>query len=251
MTFVTARRGYRPRIRALLSTVAVAVLLLQAGGAAVAQDESTGWMSDGNAAYITLGIGSFDLTDDPALARYESVKDAQPLEWQREQLERAGRNASLEFGVFFVKAVSMGLRYEYHSAEYYHTVSGWFGPTRSVQYKTRIDEILVDLRAWMPPRRGALLGFAGGYSKGELNGESDTWSNTGGVYQFYTGGQFAPGEGNTWLVVMRAGYALRNYGTTQASNSSPNGPVDLDMSGWFVELSVGGIAKIRSDEELD
>jgi len=246
--FGTARRGCS---RALLGTFAGAVLLLQAGGTAVAQDESSGWMSDGNAVYITLGAGLFDLTNDPARARYASVKDQQPLQWQNEHMERAGNNASLELGAFFVKAVSMGLRYEYHSAEYYFPSSGWFGPTRSVLYKTRIDEVLVDLRAWMPPRRGVLVGLAGGWGKGKLDGDFDRWSNTGGVYQFYAGAHFAPGEGNTWLVVMRAGYSLRNYGTTEDPNFHPNEPIELDMSGWFFELGVGGIAKIRNDEELE
>lgn len=238
------RRRRRTRAATLLGAIAVAVVPLQAGGTPGAQDESSGWMSDGNAAYLTLGVGALDLANDPAEARYAQVGDIAAL-------ERDGRNASLDFGVFFVKAISMGLRYEYHSADYYTKVSGFFGPSRDVHYKTRVDEVLVDLRAWMPPRRGFLLGFAGGYSKGKMDGDADRWSNAGAAYQFYTGGQFAMGEGNTLLVVLRVGYALRDYGITEDPTYHPDDPIELDMSGWFVELNAGGIAKIRNDDELE
>lgn len=220
------------------TTFAALALLLPTAPAALAADgDSTGWMSDGNALYITLGLSSLNLSHDPAMTRWTYPDNA---------LDRSGRNVAAEAGVFFVKAISMGIRYEYHTADYTTTRPILLGlaEIESLKYETRLNEVLVDLRAWIPPRHGLIAGAAIGYGSADLGG-NEAFSGSGPVYQFYSGFAFALGEGNAGLTVMRAGYAVRDFGTI-GDSADPAGASDFDLSGWFLEFSFGGIAKIKN-----
>jgi hypothetical protein len=76
---------------------------------------------------------------------------------------------------------------------------------------------------------------------------SDTWEQSGSAFEFYAGGQFVSGKtaDNGFLIVIRAGYVVADYGTVEGS--SPGDPSQLDMSGWFLDVAIGGLLVTRSN----
>jgi hypothetical protein len=233
-----------------IRSVVLAVLFTFAVGAGNAFADGTKWSDDGNAAYAGLRLGTFGFANDPVDARLADLRAGGGLVPVYPDAHFP-LNIGAEFGLFFLKGLSLGVLVEHHRRHYMSpstnfVFSGWDITT----FSAHTTEGLLDLRAWYPTTLGGMFGVAYGASRATF--KQDTagrfeWSDTAPVAMFYTGVQFHPGEGNGLMVTSRVGYAMRDYGTLD-DDLGQGDSVDLDLSGWFVDVGFGAVAGIRGDK---
>jgi hypothetical protein len=161
-------------------------------------------------------------------------------------------------GVLFTEWLSAGGRFVYHGTEYESNIG--------LGYRTQIVELLGDISLTIPSPSGVELGVRGGMSWGSVTEwQEETisgfllsitrkqntwrWSPSTTVLELYAGAKiYISDKAGPFL---RVGYSFRDFGDVTASGRAPGSEavgrpvVNLDFSGWFVELGFGGI--LRSD----
>jgi hypothetical protein len=109
------------------------------------------------------------------------------------------------------------------------------------EINTNIYEAVVRASVWVPRQMGIMLGAGAGLSHftSDTGISSARRSAAAPVYEVFSGGQVT--AFNEFIVFFRFGYAYRDFGTVEATyGHTSSDPLDLDMSGWFFEIGLGG-----------
>lgn len=199
-----------------------------------------------NRLFIEFGLGTRGFSNDPADARMAALREGAS---DVPAVSSSGVPVSFggEIGLLH-RMVSVGLRYQECSRTYSAAVYSWlFGRSSLEVFGVHSAEGLIDVRAWLPPGGGALVGIEGGIGHGEFTQSAPDrveWNGTAPVYTVYGGFEANSGPGAGWLIVARAGYAWRDFGTLEERTGDTVERTDLDLSGPFFDVSVGFLVKV-------
>lgn len=163
-----------------------------------------------------------------------------------------------ELGALVSDRFTVGGRFAWHR-ESFETA----GDLPRLNMNFNVFDLVADMSFAIPSRSGLIVGARAGLSWASVNRwreefdcaggfptltctytEEDkvNWSGGAGVVEVYSGGQFYLSD--KFVPFLRAGYAMRDLGTVGELGRGPD-PVDLDFSGWFVEIGFGGVIRAR------
>jgi len=165
---------------------------------------------------------------------------------------------AVDAGALFGQSLWMGGRFAWQ-----HGDNGPVVDLSDAGYVVEIFDVVFDMSATIPSQTGVLLGVRGGVSweytnlwnpRGGGSGlisfgsgggkEKSTisWPSVTGVVELYSGGQFHITD--KIVPFFRVGYSFRDFGRVQAQPKMSDPPdLDLDFSGWFVEVGICGIQR--------
>jgi len=159
--------------------------------------------------------------------------------------------ASGELGMFVIDNVALGLQFGFQNNDAADYEIDWFGSDRPGVYavgkirRWKIDTNLYELKlrssVWIPRQSGLMLGVGAGVGHFSSNTgvSSPIRSANAPVFELFAGLQHT--FANEFMLFCRLGYAHRDFGTVDANFGHMSiDPIDLDLSGWFLEIGLGG-----------
>ncbi|MEJ2721831.1 MAG: outer membrane beta-barrel protein [bacterium] len=147
-----------------------------------------------------------------------------------------------ELGMFVTDNAALGLRLSIQDNDLSTARVDWAGfKVNRAEFNTNVYEAVARASVWIPRQSGLLLGVGAGLSHftSDTGISSPKRSASAPMFELFSGLQFT--FPNELMANCRVGYAYRDLGMVEAWYGETNSdPLDLDLSGWFFEIGIGG-----------
>ncbi|UCH84491.1 MAG: outer membrane beta-barrel protein [Candidatus Latescibacterota bacterium] len=147
-----------------------------------------------------------------------------------------------EIGMFVTENTALGVRLSFHDNDNSDARADW--PHRKIvrwKINTNLYEAALRASIWIPRQSGVILG--GGAGIGHFTSDTGVGSArrtaTAPIFEVFSGFQHT--FSNEFMMHCRFGYAHRDFGWVEAKyGHTSSDPRDINLSGWFVEIGLGG-----------